>query len=272
MEDSLQIDRDRRVAVFRFSKRVAGVLVLDDPFKPYLHPVRTPAGHEVSVAMPGDHRHHKGLMYALTCADLNFWEEEPGSGRCGVQEITGMEETGEGLALDLLWREEGGGLPTYRERRTITCRFDGGAHAFVWSWRTRREALRDHRLVKSPWSLEVQDGRKINYHGLGIRLPWMWAFQFSKFNGVELAGKESEPMEACGSNGPEATWWGRIDGHWAPPVAAVTFRQPVTQAFCWFAIKGDFAYLSVGPSNAEELDVAAGTAAEESYEVIVADR
>lgn len=270
----LELTKER--ARFHAGDCVAGEMVLDDPFKPYLHPVRSPAGHEVTVAMPGDHRHHKGLMYALRCPDVNFWEENPGSGSCGVQEIQGNETSQHGeeviLQQSILWREEGGGLETYREKRTIGCRLRGDEKAFVWRWESQRKALRDHILQKSEWSLEVPDGRKINYHGLGIRLPWMWAFGGDTFNGVEIAGKPIDPLAACGTSGPEVTWWGRIDGHWDSPMAAVTLRQPASQGFTWFVLKGDFAYLAVGPSNAEERVVKAGESINESYEIIVEDR
>lgn len=255
-------------ALFHEGKREAGRLVLNDPFKPYLHPLRSPDGHLVSVAMPGDHRHHKGLMYALRCADLNFWEETPGSGQCGVEEILCAEVVDTGtIRMELLWREEQGHLETYRERREIACQYQPGRRAFVWTWRTRREALRDHRLIKSEWSLELADGRRINYHGLGIRLPWGWGFDGC--HGLELQGRAATAREVCGSDGPEVTWWGRIDGQWHAPRAAVTVRQQ--NRFTWFVINSGFPYLSIGPSNAMEVDVRAGQQFGEAYVIEVSD-
>src|SRR5690606_29312124 len=128
--------------------------------------------------------------------------------------------------------------------------YDGSASAYRWEWSTRREALRDHRLIQSEWSMDAADGRKINYHGLGIRLPWMWAFRNPEFTGIQLGEAPAEPGEAIGTSGPAITWWGRMDGHWNPPVAAVTIRQ--AQAFSWFVLKGDFPYISIGPSNEHE--------------------
>lgn len=269
----MNIDLTKQAAVFSADGRPAGHYVLDDPFKPYLHPLRSPAGHVVTVAMPGDHRHHKGLMYALRCADLNFWEENPGSGHCGVQDIISTDPAGDsGLRQEILWREEGGGLETYREERHLSCTLSADGTCFEWTWRSRREALRDHRLIKSQWSLELPDGRKINYHGLGIRLPWMWAFggDDCPFNGIETGGRTATAMETCGTAGPEVTWWGLIDGHWAPPKAAVTLRQD--HGYGWFVLKGDFAYLTAGPSNLAEREVARGEIFEETFLVSVADR
>ena len=54
-----------RQSALSMASELPGLYVLDDPFKPYIHPLKTPAGHTVSLAMPHDHPHHKGSMYAL---------------------------------------------------------------------------------------------------------------------------------------------------------------------------------------------------------------
>ncbi len=268
MQVSAQISEN--AAVFAAGDKVAGHYVLDDPYKPYMHPLRTPAGHPVTVAMPGDHRHHKGLMYALKCEDVNFWEEEPGTGHCGMQEIRSTANAEGGIVQEILWREEGGGLQTYNEQRRITCELSEDSKRFEWTWSTRRESLRDHKLVKSPWSLADGSGRKINYHGLGIRLPWMWRFGNDNFNGVEQDGEPVKAEEAHGTTGSQIGWWGLIDGYWSPPKAAVTLRQE--HGFGWFVLKGDFAYIAAGPSNLEEIEIRAGDVFEEIYHLTVEDR
>jgi hypothetical protein len=269
----MRIRFDSQAAVFEHDGVEAGRYVLDDPFKSYIHPLRTPQGHCVSDCMPADHRHHKGLMFGLRCDDLNFWEEEPDGAECGVQTsraISGLEGgNASGFRQELRWQAKDGGLPTYDEVREVLCRHDG-SRAFHWTWRSRRTALRGHRLVKSPWSISMADGRRINYHGLGLRLPWVWAFSGETFNGVEIQGRAQDWNQACGTSGPEVTCWGRIDGHWSPPTAAVTFRQE--QSDTWFVLKADFSYLSIGPSNAEEIDVAQGRIFQETYHIIVQDR
>lgn len=270
---TMRIELSATEARFTDDRTVAGRLVLDDPFKPYLHPLCTPAGHPVTVAMPVDHRHHKGLMYALRCDDLNFWEERPGSADRGIQSIQSAEVNAEQtLVLELLWGAEAGDRETYRETRQLSCVRDVGGSAFVWTWRTRREALRDHRLVKSEWSLDHPDGRRINYHGLGIRLPWSWCFggEKSPFFGMEKDGQAAAPMEACGSTAAAITWWGGIDGHWDCPRASVTLEQQ--HGFGWFILASGFPYLATGPSVLQEVEVSAGDLFEETYCIRVADR
>lgn len=271
----MNADLQPNAVVFSAGDRVAGRYVLDDPFKPYLHPLRTPAGHLVSDCIPSDHRHHKGLMYALRCADLNFWEEPQGTDQCGVQRTVSVEPhpasaNAAGIRHRLRWQHESGERATYDEIRELSCRHDSAARAFVWTWRTHRTALRPHRLIKSEWSLGLEDGRKINYHGLGIRFPWSWAFQADNMNGVECDGAPSSWKAACGTAGRTVGCWGKIDGHWLPPTAAVTIAQE--QAFTWFSIRGDFSYLSVGPTNLDELDVRAGDVFAETYRIVVQDR
>lgn len=267
----MRVQMDSRACVFTRQGGEAGRYVLDDPFKPYLHPLRTPEGHCVTDCMPVDHRHHKGLMYALRSHDLNFWEEDSDCGIQRQQSISMLEDArGVGIRQELLWQARGGGCDTYLETREIACRYDAENRGFHWTWHSRRTALRAHRLVKSPWSLPLDDGRMINYHGLGIRLPRAWAFPGDAFSGVEAGGRALDWRQVCGSSGAEVGWWGRIDGHWTPPLAAVTIRQE--QQDTWFALKTDFAYLSVGPSNAVEVEVPEGQVFEEICHVLVQDR
>ena len=265
----MQIELDTHAARFHAAGREAGTYILDDPFKPYIHPLRTPAGHCLTMAMPMDHRHHKGLMYSLLCADLNFWEERPGSGNCGVQRILRTDVIEGGICQELLWAEEDGSLETYREKRTITVSLRAGGRAFAWSWQSQREALRDHRLVKSEWSSKLPDGRRINYHGLGIRPPWAWAFRMDQFNATAIDGRPLSPEEACGQTGQTFRWWGTIDGFWKAPKAALTIHQE--QDFGWFVIRDNFPYLSVGPSVLEEQEIRAGTVFTETYTIIAED-
>jgi hypothetical protein len=248
----------------------AGRYALDDPFKPHLAELLTPAGHNLTLVSPADHRHHKGVMYALRCADLNFWEEDPGSGSCGVREIISTEVIGDGVRQQLLWRGHGGGLETYRETRTITCRLTPDGCGHQWTWQTRRRSLRPHRLIQSPWSTALADGRRINYHGLGFRLPWVWSMLHPAPGGFLADGKARAPEEACGSECREVSWCGPIDGHWNVPHAALTAGQE--RRFTWFVLRTPFPYLAIGPSNAAGFDVAGGVDFEESYTFTAADR
>lgn len=82
----MEIDVHKDRVIFQHDGKQFAKYLLNDPFKPHFSSLKTPAGRETTLVSPGDHRHHKGLMYALRCEDLNFWEEHPGDGHCGVQE------------------------------------------------------------------------------------------------------------------------------------------------------------------------------------------
>ncbi len=248
--------------------QIAGVYVLNDLFKPHFRELYTPAGHPVTMVSPIDHRHHKGLMYALKTTDVNFWEEDPGSGHCGVQDIQSTTGTEGGFRQEILWREEMGGLHTYQETRSITCR--PLETAYEWTWHTRRTALRDHELDVSFWLLELEDGRNINYHGLGIRLPWAWCWGGKNMGTVECDGQPVTYQEAAGTTAKSVGFSNKVDGHWTPPVASVTIEQ--NSDFGWFAFRERFPYLSVGPTILGGFTVSEGETFDETYRILVADR
>ena len=112
-----------------------------DPFKPFVHPLNSPAGHRVSLASPHDHRHHKGLMYALRIPELNFWEEtatlpDETVGRERHIAFAEVRTSGRevGFTETLSWEPAAGGATVFDETRRITCRHEGAA--FIWSWET----------------------------------------------------------------------------------------------------------------------------------------
>src|SRR5215218_6200604 len=125
-EEPMQLVVTDQAVSFVDGERVAGRYVLDDPFKPFIHPLKTPAGHTVSLAMPHDHPHHKGLMYALRTPQVNFWEERstlPGEvvGRQIHQRFDELTEVGEqvGFVEILRWETEAGEA-LFQERRSIS--------------------------------------------------------------------------------------------------------------------------------------------------------
>jgi hypothetical protein len=265
----VNIELSRSCAVFTVDGRRAGRYVLDDPFKPHLAELLTPAGHNLTVVSPADHRHHKGVMFALRCGDLNFWEEEPGSGACGVQEVLSTELSADGLMQELLWREHGGGLETYRETRTLSCRPAPGGGGFEWTWHSHRTALRAHRLVMSPWSVARPDGTRVNYHGLGVRLPWSWGYPHPGVAGLRTPGGDAAAEDMMGTTVPEVTMWGKMDGHWEGAAGALTLRQEM--GFPWFVLRCPFPYLAAGPTNLAGIDVATGRVFDESYCMTASD-
>jgi hypothetical protein len=125
-----------------------------DPFeapKPYVHPLRTPAGHLVSGYRPTDHRWHKGLqMTASHLSGQNFWGGNSYLGPVeqyqAVPELVGSlrhdafetfeADTDRLRFTELLTWLAHGGREWARERRTVVLHPadpDAGHYALDWS-------------------------------------------------------------------------------------------------------------------------------------------
>ncbi|ODT75972.1 MAG: hypothetical protein ABS76_32675 [Pelagibacterium sp. SCN 64-44] len=253
--------------------RPVGRYAADDRHKPHLHPLYAPSGRMVSASITHDHRHHKGLMYALRLPELNFWEEVetlPGErvGRQRPLELSVQAASGAtvGFTQVLSWEAEDGTDQVFTEHRTISC--TARSTGFVWTWHTRLEALRDLELIMSQWSAVRADGRRINYHGLGLRFPRSFGGMKSSSR-VLLDGQPADYAEAMGAAAEAVTIIGAYDGSWPPPESGVRMRQ--FQPGTPFVTRDPFAYLSMGPSNAGPRTVAAHDIIDETYEVEVFD-
>ncbi|HEX6682734.1 MAG TPA: DUF6807 family protein [Candidatus Limnocylindrales bacterium] len=256
--------------------RIAGRYVFVNEFKPSLHPVNTPAGHTITLSMPHDHRHHRGIMYGLATRDLNFWEERPvrPGQLVGIQRhesFHDLTERGEAVGFEeaVLWLAQDGRLPTFRESRSLSCRLAAGGSAFEWTWSSRLEALRDLDLTVSHWAHTRADGRRINYHGLGVR--FRREFGGGVFGGTTLYvdGRETSFDDALGVVPQEVTFVGTIDGWASPPTAGLTIRQREPNAL--FAMKDPFPLVCLGPTNAGPLSLKEGQVLISDYDLSVFD-
>ncbi len=254
---------------------LAGRYNIQHSLKPFLHPLNTPEGWSVSIASPHDHRHHKGLMYALRTREINFWEENATAANeaVGRQRHVGLSE----VVMDgaevrfvesLVWEAVDGGKPVFEENRELRVRHMGSG--FAWTWGTRITVRRDSRLIKSQWSWALPNGRRINYHGLGLRLAR--SFGCTGGHRLVLDGRETGFLEAMGQVARQVTFTGTLDPvwpQWPGPRAAVTFEQQQRNGL--FILESPFAFMSLGPSNLEECDLSSGEILEETYHIQVAD-
>ncbi|WP_421725759.1 DUF6807 family protein [Bauldia sp.] len=253
----------------------AGTYTFADPVKPSLHPLITLAGHVITLSLPHDHPHHRGVWYGLSAADINFWEERPvrPGEAVGIQTHEGFDSLTEvgasiGFVQSLVWTAEDGSLPTFREERRLACRFDATRPVFVWSWQSRLEALRDVTLIVSHWAHETADGRRINYHGLGVRFRRDFGCVF-RGTTLYVDGHEMSFADALGMVPQAVTFRGTIDGFAEPPTAGLTIRQ--RQPYALFAVSEPFPLVCLGPSNAGEIRLAAGDVLDNVYEFDVFD-
>jgi len=266
---------DRAIEITAEDGALAGRYVFEDEFKPYLHPLLTPRGVPVSAFMPHDHKHHRALMYALRTEDVNFWEEYstlPGE-QVGRQVHRGLSDVvveGEtvGFSQALDWSPVGSDALIFREARQISCRRGDDPSGFTWTWRTRLTAETDLTLRMSQWSAVRPDGRRVNYHGLGLRLPREFGGAQAEL-GVRADDAEVEIADALGSTPQRLEFRAAADGFWPVRHAGLRFTQGQRNAL--FIMKDPFAYISFGPSNHAPLDLSRGDRIEETYRLDVFD-
>lgn len=262
--------------------RLAGRYHHGDAFKPFIHPLNSPQGHTVSLARPHDHRHHKGLMYALRIPELNFWEEvstRPGEavGRERHVAFAEVRAAGEevGFTETLAWEPAAGGSAVFDETRRVSCRQNGAA--FVWTWEVTLHVLTDTRLIQSQWSHKSAEGRLTNYHGLGLRMCREFGGS-TRNNALQLDdgpvqwnrnGKPYDFTQAMGATPRRVTYVGHIDGTWPVPRIAVSMTQEEKNGL--FIFESPFAFMALGPSNLAERSLAAGELLRGRYTVTIED-
>ncbi|MEW1925179.1 PmoA family protein [Streptomyces sp. NPDC088360] len=179
--------------------------------KPYIHPLRTLAGHQVSGYRPSDHRWHKGLqMTASHLSGQNFWggncyvhgegylrlPERIGSMRHDGFPAVDVEEDRLHLTEELTWIENGG-REWAREERGITVHsVDEEAGSWALDWSIRLTNIRDEPLrFGSPTTA----GRDMaGYTGLQWRGP-------RDFTGGDAFGPDDE-KDAAGLMGTQGPW------------------------------------------------------------------
>ncbi|MFH8487362.1 PmoA family protein [Streptomyces longisporoflavus] len=184
-----------------------------DPFearKPYIHPLRTLAGNQVSGYRPNDHRWHKGLqMTASHLSGQNFWGGNSyvhGEGylrlpeRVGSMRHDGFPSLDVGddrfhLTEELTWIENGGQAWAREERDITVHSVDEEAGAWALDWSIRLTNVRDEPLrFGSPTTA----GREMaGYTGLQWRGP-------RDFTGGAAfgPGDEKDAGELMGTQGP----------------------------------------------------------------------
>lgn len=108
-----------------------------DAVRPCVHPLRTRAGHLLTVDAPADHPWHHGLWCTIKFVDSdNFWEEYGDFGTHRVVTTTDLAPTTEhrgGVHAAIEWVRPDGETVALVERRTITeVAVDDTAYALDW--------------------------------------------------------------------------------------------------------------------------------------------
>ncbi|MBZ3906236.1 DUF6807 domain-containing protein [Streptomyces griseiscabiei] len=248
---------------------------LESP-KPYIDPLRTRAGHVVSLFRPHDHVWHKGIAWSLPhVGEENFWGGPTYvHGRFYVQ----LENNG-----------------TQAHRRIVTLeREDGTAtfsHDLDWITQagalflTERRTLRAHLISPQVWVLTFET-RMTNVSGADVAIgsPTTKGRENAGYGGLFWRGPRSftggrfvteEGLGGDEVRGRRLPWMGFEGRHDVTAEQSLVLMVDDTanpnHPPQWFARTEEFACLNPAPFFSEELTVAHGATVRFRYGVAVAD-
>jgi hypothetical protein len=242
--------------------------------KPYLHPIRTLAGHLVSVYRPHDHVWHKGIAWSLPYVGAhNFWGgptfvdgryvQLPNNGSAAHRTITALTVDGDTLSLahELDWHGEDGD-PVIGERRALAASVVDD-RVWVLRFATTMTNVSGGTLAFGSPTTKGRDNA--GYGGLFWRGP------------RDFTGGLIESPDGLGGDelrGERAEWFGfhgRHDGSGErSTVVMVDARDNPRHPPRWFARSEQFACLNPAPFFSEEFDLVSGETITFRYAVVVA--
>ena len=184
--------------------------------RPYLHPVTTLAGTQVTGFMPVDHRHHLGASVAIpSINDMNFWGGRTyvrGKGSVsldnhGVQRHTRwLRQDPDCLIHELSW-DGSDGDPVAREERSVTAR---ALTTEAWLLSVEFTLFNTGDCVLTIDSPGARGRAGAGYGGFFWRAPadlaWARAFGAGDVHGAAVHGSRL-PWVALAGSQPEHEPW-----------------------------------------------------------------
>ncbi|SEL49149.1 DUF6807 domain-containing protein [Parapedobacter koreensis] len=119
--------------------------------KPYFHPLRTPAGLDMTLERPADHPWHRGLWFSWKDINgVNYWEEDPAkgvsSGRSLIKAVkTTLDKHTQtaNIAMRLVYADSANTVLNEKREVVVSQPENGG---YTVSWYHEFEAVTDVRL------------------------------------------------------------------------------------------------------------------------------
>lgn len=237
--------------------------------RPFVHPLRTPAGHVLTRNAPEDHPWHHGLWFTIKFVnEENFWEEYDAYGVLRHDGEPELVEDGDGVGVvgDLSWIRPDRETVALREHRTWTYR-PLGDDAYALDLETTLTAPTDVVYDRTPFTTWG------GYGGLAFRGAGDWHDTRLLLND----GKERERTLG------ERSAWCALDGITGDdsPVGVAFLDDPTNprHPVPWYASTRAATYGDAGWSNFlnaaflwdEPLAVAADEPLSFAYRVIVHD-
>lgn len=119
--------------------------------KPYFHPLRTPAGQDITLKRPADHPWHRGLWFSWKKINgVNYWEEDPkvgvSEGRSLIRNVSSKlyKDFSARVLIDILYQDKEG--PTLEEKRVLHISSPFGTDGYAISWDQTFTAMKDIEL------------------------------------------------------------------------------------------------------------------------------
>ncbi len=244
-QDALRVEADQSAVVIKSGdKPLAKYQSVENPAKPYLAELYSPAGVNVLRDSPVDHKHHHGLMFAVAVDGVDFWAE---GDKFGLQKHRGgdeprvIERDGRSWVVGnqkLDWVAPTGDKLLLREDRTMV---------------VGRMADLGATVVGGQCVLEAPPGKDSvtltgsPYFGLGMR------FVQSMDKGGTFLNADGKTGVA-GTNDARSAWCAYSASADGKPVTVAMFdlpqnpRHPAT----WFTMDQGFAYMAATLNLAKE--------------------
>ncbi len=250
--------------------------------RPFVHPVRTPAGHVVTVDAPADHPWHHALWFTIKYVDGdNFWEEFGEFGglrQAAPPTVAHVGHGAERASSDLEWIRPDGRLAC--RQHVVLTHHPIAADAHALDWDVTLVADDEVTYDRTPFTTWGGYGGltlrgRPDWHDTVLRLP----------DGAAHERVLGDPAPWCALAGPIATAEASADddddARDDPVVGVALFDHPANPRFPtpWYASTRADTYGQEGWSNFvnaaflwdEPLSVPAGEALHLRHRVVVHD-
>jgi len=238
--------------------------------KPYLHPLRTPGGSELTGFQPHSHPWHRGLWFTIKYLnEENFWEEEELEG-FGTQRTTlppTIAHTPHGdtaLVSELTWVRPDGATVVLDERRAVGIgegAIAEGVSAITIDFATILTARCDLSLDRTPFTTWG------GYGGLALRLT-------RACRGSRMLFPDGSTSER--PTGDPAVWCdlsGALDGGVRASGGAAVFDHPSNPRHPtpWYGAAGSMNFLNAAFLFHEPMQLVEGDTLAFRFRVLVHD-
>ncbi len=238
----LQMDQDVTMEVRGHT--IATYRATPSPNRPFLRELWTPGGVQILRDSPHDHKHHHGLMFALSVDGLDFWCDEPTSGRQVPKTLEDVQPGGAPATSRIAFTQPldwvaPGGTVSLRERRTITAFSGPKIDATLLTWRS---------ILSVPGDKPVKLGGS-DFSGLGTRFVVSMDGKGKFFNseGHESSTPGPDGQAIDNKRVTQSTWCAYTATADDKLVTIAVFHHPKNPSphyFCHLHILRGFAFLT----------------------------